>query len=114
MFMFKKSLEIPSKDQALPGRPNAIPTAKQHFVNGNPLQGPYPPGLETAIFGMIAINSQVNSSSVSAPCSAAAANHDLPKTRKSAAVSQTAGIWASVRSDLSIIPTSLPGLFSTD
>jgi peptide-methionine (S)-S-oxide reductase len=52
MFMFKKSLEIPNKDQALPGRPDAIPTAKQHFVNGHPLQGPYPPGLETAIFGM--------------------------------------------------------------
>jgi peptide-methionine (S)-S-oxide reductase len=52
MFMLKKSLEIPGKGQALPGRPNAIPTAKQHFVNGNPLKGPYPAGSETAIFGM--------------------------------------------------------------
>ena len=52
MFMFKKSLTIPSKAEALPGRPTPIRTAATHFVNGNPLKGPYPAGLETAIFGM--------------------------------------------------------------
>jgi peptide-methionine (S)-S-oxide reductase len=52
MFMFKKSLTIPSKAEALPGRPNAIPTAKAHFVNGNPLKGPYPEGAQKAVFGM--------------------------------------------------------------
>jgi peptide-methionine (S)-S-oxide reductase len=52
MFMLKKSLDMPTKGQALPGRPNPIPTAKQHFVNGNLLKGPYPAGSETAIFGM--------------------------------------------------------------
>jgi peptide-methionine (S)-S-oxide reductase len=52
MFMFKKSLDMPAKHEALPGRPTPIPTAKTHFINGNPLEGPYPPGLETAIFGM--------------------------------------------------------------
>jgi peptide-methionine (S)-S-oxide reductase len=52
MFMFKKSLEIPARDKALPGRPQPIPTATHHFVNGNALKGPYPPGFETAIFGM--------------------------------------------------------------
>ena len=51
MFMFKKSLDIPSKADALPGRPNPIRTAATHFVNGNPLKGPYPAGFETAIFG---------------------------------------------------------------
>jgi peptide-methionine (S)-S-oxide reductase len=51
MFMFKK-VTMPGKDEALPGRPTPIPTAKNHFVNGNPLQAPYPAGLETAIFGM--------------------------------------------------------------
>jgi peptide-methionine (S)-S-oxide reductase len=51
MFTFKKSLDIPSKADALPGRPDPIRTAAKHFVNGNPLKGPYPPGLETAIFG---------------------------------------------------------------
>jgi peptide-methionine (S)-S-oxide reductase len=52
MFGFKKSLDIPSKADALPGRANPIRTASQHFINGNPLKGPYPAGLETAIFGM--------------------------------------------------------------
>ena len=52
MFMFKKSLTIPSKAEALPGRPNPIPTAKTHFVNGNPLKGPYPDGAQKAVFGM--------------------------------------------------------------
>jgi peptide-methionine (S)-S-oxide reductase len=52
MFTFKKSLDLPGKDQALPGRPDPIRTAANHFVNGNPLKGPYPAGLETAIFGM--------------------------------------------------------------
>src|SRR6187200_2000524 len=51
MFGFKKSLDIPSKADALPGRPNPIRTATSHFVNGNPLKGPYPAGFETAIFG---------------------------------------------------------------
>jgi peptide-methionine (S)-S-oxide reductase len=52
MFMFKKSLELPAKGQTLPGRPNPIATAAEHFVNGHPLKGPYPEGSETAIFGM--------------------------------------------------------------
>jgi peptide-methionine (S)-S-oxide reductase len=52
MFLFKKSLEMPAKGQALPGRPDPIPTAARHFVNGHPLKGPYPPGHETAMFGM--------------------------------------------------------------
>ena len=51
MFSFKKSLDIPSQADALPGRPSPIRTAASHFVNGNPLKGPYPAGLETAIFG---------------------------------------------------------------
>jgi peptide-methionine (S)-S-oxide reductase len=52
MLMFKKSLTIPAKSEALPGRPTPIPTAQAHFVNGNPLKGPYPEGTETAMFGM--------------------------------------------------------------
>ena len=52
MFMFKKSLTIPAKAEALPGRTTPIPTAKTHFVNGNPLKGPYPEGAQMALFGM--------------------------------------------------------------
>ena len=53
MFTLKrKPLTMPSPDQALPGRPQAIPTAKTHFVNGAPLKGPYPQGAEMALFGL--------------------------------------------------------------
>ena len=52
MWFTRKSLELPTAAEALPGRAAPIPTAKHHFVNGNPLKGPYPAGLETAIFGM--------------------------------------------------------------
>jgi peptide-methionine (S)-S-oxide reductase len=52
MFMFKKSLDMPSAGDALPGRANPIPTASRHFVNGRPLKGPFPDGTETAIFGL--------------------------------------------------------------
>jgi len=52
MFMFKKSLDMPSKADALPGRPTPIRTATHHFVNGHPLKSPYPAGLEMAVFGM--------------------------------------------------------------
>jgi len=43
---------MPSKETALPGRAEAIPTAETHFVNGRPLKGPYPDGMETALFGL--------------------------------------------------------------
>jgi peptide-methionine (S)-S-oxide reductase len=52
MFLFKKSLAIPSKAEALPGRPDPIPTARTHFINGNALKGPYPDGAQKALFGM--------------------------------------------------------------
>jgi peptide-methionine (S)-S-oxide reductase len=52
MFMFRKKLEMPAAADALPGRPNPIPTADKHFVLGTQLKGPYPAGTETAIFGL--------------------------------------------------------------
>jgi peptide-methionine (S)-S-oxide reductase len=52
MLFMRKSLEMPTADQALPGRPTPIPTAKQHFVNGNPIQPPYPEGLQRAVFAL--------------------------------------------------------------
>ena len=36
----------------MPGRATPIPTAKQHFVNGHALKGPYPDGLAMAMFGL--------------------------------------------------------------
>jgi len=45
-------VSMPSAETALPGRPEPLPTATTHFVNGHALKGPYPDGLETAIFGL--------------------------------------------------------------
>jgi peptide-methionine (S)-S-oxide reductase len=50
--MSSDTLELPDADQALPGRPDAIPTAQAHFVNGTSLKGPYPQGMELAQFAM--------------------------------------------------------------
>ena len=53
MFLFRKRAEMPEAGQALPGRPDPIPTAERHFVNGRALQGPYPEGLRRrAVFGL--------------------------------------------------------------
>ena len=52
MFLFRKRPEMPSPADALPGRPTPLPTAETHFVNGNPLKGPYPPGTETIVLGL--------------------------------------------------------------
>lgn len=45
-------LRLPTPQEALPGRAEAIPTASHHFISGRPLHGPYPQGMETAYFGM--------------------------------------------------------------
>lgn len=53
MFGFlNKKLEMPDAGSALPGRAKPIPTAQYHFINGNPLKGPYPDGFETAYFAL--------------------------------------------------------------
>src|SRR5687767_13237146 len=52
MWFTRKSLELPTAAEALPGRSMPIPTAKLHFVNGHQLQPPYPKGLEQAVFAM--------------------------------------------------------------
>ncbi len=44
--------KLPDEASALPGRENEIATAENHFVNGNPLKGPYPENMQTIIFGM--------------------------------------------------------------
>lgn len=45
-------LELPSAEQALPGRDTPISVPEAHYINGNPLQGPFPEGLQTALFGL--------------------------------------------------------------
>jgi peptide-methionine (S)-S-oxide reductase len=43
---------MPTAESALPGRPTPIPTAAEHDIFSRPLKGPYPDGLEMAMFGI--------------------------------------------------------------
>src|SRR5205807_2732699 len=52
MWSLRKKLEVPSADQCLPGRAIRMRVPERHFVNGHPLEPPYPQGLEQAVFGM--------------------------------------------------------------
>ncbi|MEW2144009.1 peptide-methionine (S)-S-oxide reductase MsrA [Micromonospora vinacea] len=52
MFLRRMNAEMVSPDQALPGRPIAMPVADRHEVLGTPLKGPFPEGLQVAVFGM--------------------------------------------------------------
>lgn len=48
----RRTREMPSHTDALPGRDNPVAVPDAHFINGNQLKGPYPDGLEVAVFGM--------------------------------------------------------------
>ncbi len=48
----RKSLAIPTAEEALPGRSEEMPVPAAHAVNGAPLKPPFPAGLETAVFGL--------------------------------------------------------------
>jgi peptide-methionine (S)-S-oxide reductase len=50
--MLNNKLKMPPRENALPGRADALPTASHHFVNGNSLHAPFPEGMETAVFGL--------------------------------------------------------------
>ncbi|ALZ83450.1 MAG TPA: peptide-methionine (S)-S-oxide reductase MsrA [Pseudomonas sp.] len=47
-----KKTHLPAAEQALPGRATAMTVPAAHFVNGNPLQGPFPAGLQSLVVGM--------------------------------------------------------------
>jgi peptide-methionine (S)-S-oxide reductase len=48
----RDKLVIPTAEQSLPGRAIKMPVPERHYVNGHPLAGPYPEGLELAQFGL--------------------------------------------------------------
>ena len=48
----RAKLMMPTPDTALPGRKEAMPVPRAHFVNGRPLTPPFPAGLELAMFGL--------------------------------------------------------------
>ena len=43
---------MPSPEEALPGRDRPVAVPATHFVNGHPLEPPFPDGLATARFGL--------------------------------------------------------------
>lgn len=52
MFTARKKTQLPAAAEALPGRAVKMPVPASHFVNGHPLTPPFPPGMETALFGL--------------------------------------------------------------
>ncbi|MEU7929032.1 peptide-methionine (S)-S-oxide reductase MsrA [Micromonospora sp. NPDC049801] len=52
MFLRRMNAEMITPEQALPGRPISMPVADRHEVLGTPLKGPFPEGLQVAVFGM--------------------------------------------------------------
>jgi peptide-methionine (S)-S-oxide reductase len=52
MLFTRKQLELPQPEDALPGRAERMPVPERHFVNGHPLEPPFPDGTEQALFGM--------------------------------------------------------------
>ena len=52
MFNHAEPLRIPTPEEALPGRPDRMPVPAAHFVNGHPLEPPFPAGHGRALFGM--------------------------------------------------------------
>lgn len=52
LFGFGKKASLPTPAEALPGRSKKMPVPSAHYVNGHPLQAPFPGGLEMAMFGL--------------------------------------------------------------
>ena len=47
-----KTPRFPTPEEALPGRSEPMQVPTRHFVNGNPLQPPFPEGAQQAVFGL--------------------------------------------------------------
>jgi peptide-methionine (S)-S-oxide reductase len=52
MFGFWKMTQLLPAGRTLPGRGDRMPVREAHFVNGHPLQAPFPAGMQQALFGM--------------------------------------------------------------
>ncbi len=52
MLFASRKTRLPTPEEALPGRPDPLPVPASHYVNGHPLQPPFPEGTQTAQFGM--------------------------------------------------------------
>jgi peptide-methionine (S)-S-oxide reductase len=52
MFAFRKTLTMPSPEDALAGRDRPMPVTNRHYVNGHPILPPFPDGMDLALFGL--------------------------------------------------------------
>ena len=52
MFMLKKKMQMPSPNEAPVGRDRPMPVSNRHYVNGNPIQPPFPAEMQQAVFGL--------------------------------------------------------------
>ena len=52
MLFGRDKLVMPDPADALPGRPDPVLVPDAHLVLGTPLEGPYPEGMEQAMFGL--------------------------------------------------------------
>jgi len=52
MSMFNRKTRLPAKNDALPGRQEAMPLSNRHYVNDNPIKPPFPAELQKAVFGL--------------------------------------------------------------
>lgn len=48
----RESVEMSAVDDVLPGRDTPVEVPSAHYINGNPLEGPFADELEVAVFGM--------------------------------------------------------------
>ena len=52
LFGFGKKSNLPSPEEALPGRSEPMEVPRDHYVNGNQLKPPFPETMQMAMFGM--------------------------------------------------------------
>ena len=52
MSLFRKAAVMPAREQAPPGRSEAMRVSGRHFVSGNRIVPPFPAGTELALFGL--------------------------------------------------------------
>jgi peptide-methionine (S)-S-oxide reductase len=52
MWNAARKIKVPTVEETLPGRTERMRVPAAHFVNGNPLEPPYPAGTGVALFGM--------------------------------------------------------------
>jgi peptide-methionine (S)-S-oxide reductase len=52
MLFSRSKLDVPSAEDALPGRSAPLAVPNEHYVNHHPIKPPFPEGLEQAVFGM--------------------------------------------------------------